>query len=76
MKKGLRRMAILALVLVLLCNNTMRANATTGAPSVTVRSYVALYTALGKAKDGDVIGIKGVITIPMQKIRRGSMLLL
>ena len=57
-------MAILALVLVLLCNNTMRANATTGAPSVTVRSYVALYTALGKAKDGDVIGIKGVITIP------------
>ncbi len=64
MKQGLRRIAILALVLVLLCSNTMRASASTEAPSVTVSSYVALYTALEKAKDGDVIGIKGAITIP------------
>ncbi len=64
MKKKLRRGAILVMVLVLLFSNTMGAKADTGEPTTTVNSYVGLYTALEKAKNGDVIGIKGVITIP------------
>lgn len=63
-KKELRRVAMLALVLVLLFTNTVGANASTGNPSIIVSDYVGLYTALEKAKDGDAIGVKGVITVP------------
>lgn len=61
--RKLRRLAILALVLVLLFN-TIGAQASTGEPTVIVDSYGALYTAIAEAKDGDVIGVKGIITIP------------
>lgn len=61
--KKIRRGAILALVLVLLLN-TMGVQAGTGAPSITVNSYVGLYTTLENARDGDVIGIKGTIVVP------------
>lgn len=44
-RKKIRRGAILALVLVLLLN-TMGVQAGTGAPSITVNSYVGLYTTL------------------------------
>lgn len=66
MKTKLRRVAILALVLVLFASNTIGALASTTdtAPKVTVSSYTGLYTALDKAKAGDVIGIKGTIVIP------------
>ncbi|MGN0160888.1 MAG: hypothetical protein ACI4AQ_05830 [Lachnospiraceae bacterium] len=62
-RKKMRRGAILALVLVLLLN-TMGVQAGTGAPSITVNSYVGLYTTLENARDGDVIGIKGTIVVP------------
>ena len=64
MKTKLRRVAILALVLVLFTSNTMRASATTGDPTTIVDSYGALYTAIVEAGDGDVIGVKGTISIP------------
>lgn len=61
--RKLRRLGILALVLALLFN-TIGAQASTGEPTVIVDSYGALYTAIAGAKDGDVIGVKGTITIP------------
>ena len=66
MKTKLRRVAILALVLVLFTSNTIGALASTTdtAPKVTVSSYTGLYTALDKAKAGEVIGVKGTIVIP------------
>lgn len=66
-RKKLRRVAILALVLVLL-GNTIGANASTGEtkepPTVTVSSYGELYTAYAEASNGEVIGVKGTIVIP------------
>lgn len=64
MKTKLRRVAILALVLVLLISNTVGANASTGEPTTIVDSYGALFTAIAEAKSGDVIGVKGVIQYP------------
>lgn len=64
MKTKLRRVAILALVLVLLISNTVGANASTGNPSITVSTYADLCNALENAENGDIIGIKGVIHIP------------
>lgn len=66
MKTKLRRVAILALVLVLLTSNTIGAQASTTdtAPKVTVSGYTGLYNALSKAKAGEVIGVKGTIVIP------------
>lgn len=61
--RKLRRMGILVLVLVLLFN-TLGARASTEEPTVIVDSYGALYTAITDAKSGDVIGVKGIITIP------------
>lgn len=61
--RKLRRLGIAALVLILLFN-TIGAQASTGEPTVIVDSYGALYTAITGAKDGDVIGVKGTITIP------------
>lgn len=73
MKTKLRRVAILALVLVLLISNTVGANASTGDPTTVVDSYGALFTAIAEAKSGDVIGVKGVITIPaIVKLDAGS----
>lgn len=65
-RKKLRRVAILALVLVLLCN-TLGVNASTGQeqePKVTVSDYGSLYSAYAEAQSGDVIGIRGTIVIP------------
>lgn len=62
-RKKIRRGAILALVLVLLLN-TMGVQAGTGEPTVTVSDYGSFYTAVAEARDGDVIGISGVISIP------------
>lgn len=64
MKTKLRRVAILALVLVLFTSNTMRASASTGAPSITVSNYEDLCSALERAEAGDIIGVKNVIRIP------------
>lgn len=64
MKTKLRRVAILALVLVLFTSNTMRASASTGDPTTIVDSYGALYTAIAEAGAGDVIGVRGTISIP------------
>ena len=62
-RKKIRRGAILALVLVLLLN-TMGVQAGTGEPTVTVSDYGSFYTAVAEDRDGDVIGISGVISIP------------
>lgn len=62
--RKVRRAVILVLVLVLLISNTLGAQADTGTPTVIVDSYGALYTAIAEAKDGEIIGIKGTITIP------------
>lgn len=64
MKTKLRRMVILALVLVLLCSNTMRASADTGAPSVSVSTYEEFCNALDGASNLDTILINAVIEVP------------
>lgn len=64
-KRKLRRVAIVALVLVLLCNTLgVQASTKKDDPTVIVRDYGSLYTAIAEAKDNDVIGIQGTITIP------------
>ena len=62
-KRELRRVAILALVLVLLCN-TLGVQAETGAPAVTVSSYEELVNAIDQASNLDTILIGAVIWIP------------
>ena len=47
-KRKLRRVAIVALVLVLLCN-TLGVQAETGAPAVTVSSYEELVNAIAQS---------------------------
>lgn len=64
-KRKLRRVAIVALVLVLLCNTLgVQASTKKDDPRVIVKDYGSLYTAIAEAKDNDVIGIQGTITIP------------
>lgn len=64
-KRKLRRAAIVALVLVLLCNTLgVQASTKKDDPTVIVKDYGSLYTAIAEAKDNDVIGIQGTITIP------------
>lgn len=64
-KRKLRRVAIVALVLVLLCNTLgVQASTKKDDPTVIVKDYGLLYTAIAEAKDNDVIGIQGTITIP------------
>ena len=64
-KRNLRRVAIVALVLVLLCNTLgVQASTKKDDPTVIVKDYGSLYTAIAEAKDNDVIGIQGTITIP------------
>ena len=62
-KRKLRRVAIVALVLVLLCN-TLGVQAETGAPAVTVSSYEELINAIDQASNLDTILIGAVIWIP------------
>ena len=55
----------IALVLVLLCNTLgVQASTKKDDPTVIVKDYGSLYTAIAEAKDNDVIGIQGTITIP------------
>ena len=62
-KRKLRRVAIVALVLVLLCNTLgVQASTKKDDPTVIVKDYGSLYTAIAEAKDNDVIGIQGTIT--------------
>lgn len=61
--RKLRRLGILALVLVLLFN-TIGAQASTGAPDVTVKTYEELVTAVQEASNLDTILIGAVIEIP------------
>lgn len=64
-KRKLRRVAIVALVLVLLCNTLgVQASTKKDDPTVIVKDYGSLYTAIAEAKENDVIGIQGTITIP------------
>lgn len=64
-KRKLRRVAIVALVLVLLCNTLgVQASTKKDDPTVIVKDYGSLYTAIAEAKDNDVIGIQGTIMIP------------
>lgn len=64
-KRKLRRVAIVALVLVLLCNTLgVQASTKKDDPTVIVKDYGSLYTEIAEAKDNDVIGIQGTITIP------------
>lgn len=64
-KRKLRRVAIVALVLVLLCNTLgVQASTKKDDPTVIVKDYGSLYTAIAEAKDNDVIGIQCTITIP------------
>lgn len=64
-KRKLRRVAIVALALVLLCNTLgVQASTKKDDPTVIVKDYGSLYTAIAEAKDNDVIGIQGTITIP------------
>lgn len=64
-KRKLRRVEIVALVLVLLCNTLgVQASTKKDNPTVIVKDYGSLYTAIVEAKDNDVIGIQGTITIP------------
>lgn len=64
-KRKLRRVAIVALVLVLLCNTLgVQASTKKDDPTIIVKDYGSLYTAIAEAKDNDVIGIQGTITIP------------
>lgn len=64
-KRKLRRVAIVALVLVLLCNTLgVQASTKKDDPTVIVKDYGSLYTAIAEAKNNDVIGIQGTITIP------------
>ena len=64
-KRKLRRVAIVALVLVLLCNTLgVQASTKKDDPTVIVKDYGSLYTAIAEAKDNDVLGIQGTITIP------------
>ena len=62
-KRKLRRVVIVALVLVLLCN-TLGVQAETGAPAVTVSSYEELVNAIDQASNLDTILIGAVIWIP------------
>lgn len=62
-KRKLRRVAIVALVLVLLCN-TLGVQVETGAPAVTVSSYEELVNAIDQASNLDTILIEAVIWIP------------
>lgn len=62
-KRKLRRVTIVALVLVLLCN-TLGVQAETGAPAVTVSSYEELVNAIDQASNLDTILIGAVIWIP------------
>lgn len=62
-KRKFRRVAIVALVLVLLCN-TLGVQAETGAPAVTVSSYEELVNAIDQASNLDTILIGAVIWIP------------
>lgn len=64
-KRKLRRVTIVVLVLVLLCNTLgVQASTKKDDPTVIVKDYGSLYTAIAEAKDNDVIGIQGTITIP------------
>lgn len=64
-KRKLRRVEIVALVLVLLCNTLgVQASTKKDDPTVIVKDYGSLYTAIAEAKDNDVIGIQGTIMIP------------
>lgn len=64
-KRKLRRVAIVALVLVLLCNTLgVQASTKKDDPTVIVKDYGSLYTAIAEAKDNDIIGIQGTIMIP------------
>lgn len=52
-------------MLVLLCNTLgVQASTKKDDPTVIVKDYGSLYTAIAEAKDNDVIGIQGTITIP------------
>ncbi len=62
-KRKLRRVAIIALVLVLLCS-TLGVQAETGAPAVTVSSYEELVNAIEQASNLDTVLIGAVIQIP------------
>lgn len=63
--RKLRRMAILALVLILAFNTLgAKAETTEKAPTVTVSTYRELCDALESAKGGEVIGITVSINIP------------
>ena len=63
-KRKLRRVAIVALVLVLLCNTLgVQASTKKDDPTVIVKDYGSLYTAIAEAKDNDVIGIQGTICL-------------
>lgn len=67
-KRKLRRVAIVALVLVLLCNTLgVQASTKKDDPTVIVKDYGSLYTAIAEAKDNDVIGIQGTIMIPEEQ---------
>lgn len=51
-KRKLRRVAIVALVLVLLCNTLgVQASTKKDDPTVIVKDYGSLYTAIAEAKD-------------------------
>ena len=54
-KRKLRRVAIVALVLVLLCNTLgVQASTKKDDPTVIVKDYGSLYTAIAEAKDNEV----------------------
>lgn len=64
-KRKLRRVAIVALVLVLLCN-TLGVQAETGAPAVTVSSYEELVNAIDQASNLDTIRKRQIMRVHLK----------
>lgn len=74
-KRKLRRVAIVALVLVLLCNTLgVQASTKKDDPTVIVKDYGSLYTAIAEAKDNDVIWKQSQITYT-DGLKAGDMVL-
>ena len=76
-KRKLRRVAIVALVLVLLCNTLgVQAGTTKKEPDIVVSGYWELINAVNDLDEGSIIGIKGTIEMQLDTSITGKYLII
>ena len=76
-KRKLRRVAIVALVLVLLCNTLgVQAGTTKKEPDIIVSGYWELINAVNDLDEGSIIGIKGTIEMQLDTSITGKYLII